>query len=97
MNDRSSFKAAPIAQIASRLGLKETDWVPYGTAKAKIRLEVLKKHPPRGKLILVSAITPPRRAKAKPPRPSDWDRPSRIWDNPPPSPCVNRPWGPAWE
>ncbi len=58
MNDRSPFKAAPIAQIAARLGLKETDWVPYGTTKAKIRLEVLKKHPPRGKLILVSAITP---------------------------------------
>jgi len=58
MNDGSPFKAAPIAQIAARLGLKETDWVPYGTTKAKIRLEVLKKHPPRGKLILVSAITP---------------------------------------
>ena len=58
MNDGSPFKTAPIAQIAARLGLKETDWVPYGTTKAKIRLEVLKKHPPRGKLILVSAITP---------------------------------------
>ena len=58
MNDRSPFKAAPIAQIAARLGLKETDWIPYGTTKAKVKLEVLKQHPPRGKLILVSALTP---------------------------------------
>ncbi len=58
MSDPGSFKAKPIVQIASSLGLNENDWIAYGTAKAKVRLEVLKKHPPRGKLILVSAITP---------------------------------------
>ena len=58
MNDSASFKRKPLSQLASQLGLKEEDWIPYGTTKAKVHLDVLKKHPPRGKLILVSAITP---------------------------------------
>ncbi len=48
----------PITKIASELGLSETDIILYGNTKAKIRLEVLDKFPSRGKLILVSAITP---------------------------------------
>ncbi|MDH5429135.1 MAG: formate--tetrahydrofolate ligase, partial [Nitrospirota bacterium] len=58
MDDSKSFKGKPISQVASKLGLKEGEWIPYGTSKAKIHLNVLKKYPPRGKLILVSAITP---------------------------------------
>jgi len=48
----------PISDIAGKLGLTSKDFIPYGDTKAKIRLDVLEKHPPRGKLILVSAITP---------------------------------------
>ncbi len=48
----------PIREIAQKLALNDNDIIPYGTDKAKIRLETLDKHPPRGKLILVSAITP---------------------------------------
>ncbi len=48
----------PITEIAKLLGLTPSDLIPYGTDKAKVRLEVLKKHPSRGKLVLVSAITP---------------------------------------
>ena len=58
MNDLAPFKGKPISSIASLLKLKEEDWISYGTTKAKVRLGVLKKHPPRGRLILVSAITP---------------------------------------
>lgn len=48
----------PIQEIAAKLGLTADDIVIYGNTKAKVRLEVLQKHPRRGKLILVSAITP---------------------------------------
>ncbi len=48
----------PIADIAGKLGLSATDFIPFGDTKAKIKLEVMEKHPPTGKLILVSAITP---------------------------------------
>lgn len=48
----------PISEIARGLGLEEVDLIPYGENKAKVRLEILQKHKPRGKLVLVSAITP---------------------------------------
>jgi len=47
-----------ITAIANRLGLSTDEIIPYGDRKAKVRLDVLEKNPPRGKLILVSAITP---------------------------------------
>ena len=47
-----------ILEIARKLGLTESDLIPYGTDKAKVRLEILEKFPARGKLVLVSAITP---------------------------------------
>ena len=48
----------PILDIARKLGLTEGEIIPYGNDKAKIRLEVLEKFPARGKMVLVSAITP---------------------------------------
>jgi formyltetrahydrofolate synthetase len=47
-----------ILEIARKLGLTESDLIPYGTYKAKVRLEILEKFPARGKLVLVSAIAP---------------------------------------
>ncbi|MFQ5449978.1 MAG: formate--tetrahydrofolate ligase [Nitrospinaceae bacterium] len=58
VSDGNSFPGKPITEIAGTLGLRPDDIIPYGRTKAKIRLEVLKQHPRRGKLILVSAITP---------------------------------------
>ncbi len=55
----------PIVEIAQNLGLNDTDWVPYGTDKAKIRLGILERFPPRGKLILVSAMTPTAAGEGK--------------------------------
>ncbi|MEK9629455.1 MAG: formate--tetrahydrofolate ligase [Nitrospinota bacterium] len=54
-----------ILEIAGTLGLKESDLIPYGFDKAKVRLEVLKKFQPKGKLILVSAITPTAAGEGK--------------------------------
>ncbi len=55
----------PIGQIASKLGLSEADLIPYGKYKAKVRLETLKRLPQKGKLILVSAITPTSAGEGK--------------------------------
>ncbi|PIR00890.1 MAG: formate--tetrahydrofolate ligase [Nitrospinae bacterium CG11_big_fil_rev_8_21_14_0_20_45_15] len=55
----------PILNIAKKLGLQESDLIPYGADKAKLRLEILDKFPKRGKLILVSAITPTSAGEGK--------------------------------
>ena len=55
---QTSFLGKPIADIAASLGLTAADIIPYGNTKAKVRLDVLRRNPQRGKLILVSAITP---------------------------------------
>lgn len=55
----------PIFKIAEKLGLTESDLIPFGNDKAKIQLEVLEKFPPKGKLILVSAITPTAAGEGK--------------------------------
>jgi formate--tetrahydrofolate ligase len=56
--DPTSFSGKPITDIATSLGLTSGDIIPYGDTKAKVRLNVLEKKPKKGKLILVSAITP---------------------------------------
>lgn len=49
----------PIALIAEELGLKTGQWIPYGFDKAKLSLELIKPAAEqKGKLILVTAITP---------------------------------------
>jgi formate--tetrahydrofolate ligase len=50
----------PIVDIATGLGLAETDLIPYGREKAKVRLGALeaRRTAPNGKLVVVSSITP---------------------------------------
>lgn len=48
----------PIADKAHALGIGSQHLHSYGSDKVKVSLDVLKHHAPRGKLILVSAITP---------------------------------------
>jgi len=56
----------PIAEIADHLGLPADLLEPYGRHTAKIRLEVLDRFPDRrGKLILVTAITPTTSGEGK--------------------------------
>ena len=47
----------PIGEIAARLDIPASDLLPYGHHKAKLPLSLLDR-PERGKLILVSALTP---------------------------------------
>ena len=49
-----------IADVAADLGLDPEHVLPYGRHKAKVALEAFADRPPKGKLVLVSAITPTR-------------------------------------
>jgi formate--tetrahydrofolate ligase len=56
-----SVKPRPIVDVARDLGLREDEIEPYGSAKAKITLagiERLEAERPRGKYVLVTAISP---------------------------------------
>jgi formate--tetrahydrofolate ligase len=56
----------PIAQVAERLGIPDDLLEPYGKYTAKVRLELLERFPRRrGKLILVTAITPTTSGEGK--------------------------------
>ena len=48
----------PIEDIASRLGLASDDVTPWGEGKAKLSLDALTRDTRRGRLVLVSAMTP---------------------------------------
>ncbi len=50
-------KLLPIQQIAAKLDLREDEWEPYGRNKAKLSLSLLARQA-RGKLILVTAMSP---------------------------------------
>jgi formate--tetrahydrofolate ligase len=59
MANHATAGLRPIAEVADRLGIAPEHVELYGRDKAKIRLEALERSGrPRGKLILVSAITP---------------------------------------
>jgi formate--tetrahydrofolate ligase len=47
-----------IIEVARSLGIDPANLEPYGHYKAKLALTAFKDRPPRGKLVLVSAITP---------------------------------------
>ena len=56
-----SVKPRPIVEVARDLGLRDEEIEPYGSAKAKITLEAIERleaENPRGKYVLVTAISP---------------------------------------
>jgi formate--tetrahydrofolate ligase len=56
-----SVTPRPIVDIARELGLRDDEIEPYGSVKAKIRLEAIERleaERPRGKYVLVTAISP---------------------------------------
>lgn len=93
-----SVKLKPIQLLAAELGLTEDEIIPYGKHIAKVPLGLLDrlKDRPDGKLILVTASTPPARVPARPPRPSAWVRPLPAWAVGPSSVSASRLWDPAW-
>ena len=68
-------KMRPITEIAAQLGLSDEHVIPYGRYKAKIDHRLIHDAKKQGKLILVTAISPPRRARARPP-------PAWVWPMP---------------
>jgi formate--tetrahydrofolate ligase len=58
-------KMRPIADVAQELGLGDDELILYGKYKAKIALEALESRKPRGRLILVSGITPTAAGEGK--------------------------------
>jgi len=54
----SSVKLDDIREIGKKINLNEEDLIPYGKYKAKIKYQNIKGRERKGKLILVTAITP---------------------------------------
>ncbi len=54
-----------IQEVAESLGIDRQHLIPYGDDKAKVRLEAIESGVPRGRLILVSAITPSASGEGK--------------------------------
>ena len=55
----------PITEIAANLGLDPQTIVPYGTYKAKIPLDAIRETDQRGKLVVVTGMTPTRAGEGK--------------------------------
>ena len=55
----------PISEIAESMGLDRQTIIPYGHYKAKIPLEAIRDNGRRGKLVLVTAMTPTRAGEGK--------------------------------
>ena len=55
----------PITEIADVMGLDPASVIPYGRYKAKIGLEAIRSEGPRGKLILMTGMTPTRAGEGK--------------------------------
>jgi formate--tetrahydrofolate ligase len=51
-------KLRPIADVASEVGLKPDEILPYGRYKAKVSAEAIAKRKPKGRLVLVTGINP---------------------------------------
>ncbi|WP_159566407.1 formate--tetrahydrofolate ligase [Budvicia diplopodorum] len=54
----TSIHLKPINEVAQRYGIAQQYLIPYGSSMAKIDLSLINPNAPRGKLILVSSITP---------------------------------------
>ncbi len=48
----------PINAVAERLGIDQQHLIPYGNTKAKVSLDAIRENGPRGKLVVVTGITP---------------------------------------
>jgi formate--tetrahydrofolate ligase len=55
----------PIQEIADRMGLDKKSLIPYGHYKAKVHLDAIKSNSERGKLILVTGMTPTKAGEGK--------------------------------
>src|SRR5688572_6455760 len=58
-------KLRPIVDVAKEAGLGEDELELYGRYKAKVRLEAVEQRPSKGRLILVTGITPTAAGEGK--------------------------------
>jgi len=58
-------KLRPIVEIARELGLAEDELELYGRFKAKVHLDAVEKRKPKGRLVMVSGITPTAAGEGK--------------------------------
>jgi formate--tetrahydrofolate ligase len=58
-------KPRPITDVAAELGLGEDELILYGKYKAKVSLDALASRQPKGRLVLVSGITPTAAGEGK--------------------------------
>ena len=52
------IKMDPINVVAERLGIDQEHLIPFGNTKAKVSLDAIRKNEQRGKLVVVTGITP---------------------------------------
>ncbi|MEM2259144.1 MAG: formate--tetrahydrofolate ligase [Candidatus Thermoplasmatota archaeon] len=64
---RYSHMLQPIEEVAKKIGIKESELIPYGRYKAKVSIDILKRLKGRknGKLILVTTINPTYEGEGK--------------------------------
>ena len=55
----------PIAEVANSMGLDAEAVIPYGRYKAKVHLDAIRRDGPRGKLVVVTGMTPTRAGEGK--------------------------------
>ena len=55
----------PITDIADSIGIRRQHVIPYGPYKAKIHLDAIKADAPKGKLILMTGMTPTKAGEGK--------------------------------
>ena len=72
-------RVQPITEVAAGLGISRDHLQLYGDDKAKIALEARAGKPLRGRLVLVSAITPTDAGEGKTTTSASRISPSRLW------------------
>ena len=55
----------PIMEVVEELGLDPAETIPYGRHKAKIALSAIRSGGKRGKLVVVTGVTPTRAGEGK--------------------------------
>jgi formyltetrahydrofolate synthetase len=73
----------PVREVANQLGIAEDHLELYGKYKAKVNFQAFREKSSRGKLIMVTAMTPTRPVRAKPPPPSVCLMLSAAWERKP--------------
>ena len=85
-----SVTPLPITEVAKNAGVDVKHLIPYGFDKAKVDYSLLNEPTDhQAKLVLVTAINPRLRARARPPLPSVWPMACVVAASRVPWPCAS--------